>query len=150
MAMPFLQSYFAEYAKTPRAGILNMYHPAKSQVSMGDTTKFPPSVGRAAIEPLFMGVAAVPAAAPGGAETEAKPPRMAPGQHELQTVDALPILDAGAQPVNGISSALLILVTGKIKLVGEANALNFMHVFVVATEGGANYVANELASFIYA
>jgi hypothetical protein len=142
MAMPFLQSYYSEYQKTPRAGILNMYHPQKSQLSMGDTAKFPPSVGRAAIEPMHLGVAPV---AP---ETEGKPPRMAPGAHDLQTVDALSVLSAGAAP-NGISAAVLVLVTGRIRLVGENNPLNFMQVFLVATEAGNNYIANEMFSLIY-
>ena len=56
----------------------------------------------------------------------------------------------GAAPVNGISAALLVLVTGRIMLDGEANPLNFLQCFLVATEAGANYIANELFSLIYA
>jgi hypothetical protein len=143
LTMPFLQNYYGEYTKAPRDAICNLYHPQKSQVSMGDTFKFPPSVGRAAIEVLHRGTAAT-------AEEAAKPPRLPPGTPALQTIDGLSIIDPSKPPVNGITSALLILVTGSIRTEGEANSLNYMHVFLVATEAGSNYVANELFGLIYA
>ena len=94
------------------------------------------------------GLASVDADALVAPETEGKPPRMAPGAHDIQTVDAVPALAAGAAP-NGINAAVLLLVTGRIRLAGEANPLNFMQVFLVATEAGTNFIANEMFSLIY-
>jgi len=142
--MPFLQNYYTQYGARAQGGaIVGLYHPQKSQLSMGETAKFPPAVGQAAIAPMHLGT-------PATAADEAKPPRMPPGRHDIQTVDAASLIDVGAAPVNGISAALLVLVTGRIMLDGEANPLNFLQCFLVATEAGANYIANELFSLIYA
>jgi len=120
MTMPFLQSYYAAYAQNPRTGVLALYHPAKSQLSMGDSTKAPAAVGQAAIGGLHVGVP------PSPGNEEGTQPRMPAGTHEMQTVDSLCIVPPGA-PVNGLAPAVLVFVTGNIQLAGESNKLSFSH-----------------------
>ena len=122
MTLPFLTSYYNEYGKTPRVGIMPLYHPAKSQLSMGDSQKAPPAVGQAAIGVLHLG------APPKTPTDEATPARMPSGVHEMATVDATCVIPPGAAPINGIAPAVLVFVTGQITLAGEANKLSFSHV----------------------
>jgi hypothetical protein len=148
--MPFISNYYQQYASN-RSALVSLYHPAKSQLSVGDTTKAdarggllnPPAVGQAAIAQLHLGVAPVPP------ETEGKAPKMPPGAHDIQTLDSLTLFDASTPAVNGISAALLILITGAIRLQGEQNPISFQQCFLVAQEGTATYLANDLFAFIY-
>ena len=122
--MPFLQSYYSAYAQNPRTGVLNLYHPAKSQLSMGDSTKAPPAVGQAAIGVLHLG------APPAPGNEEGTQPRMPPGAHEMLTVDSLCVVPPGAPPINGLGPAVLVFVSGNIQLAGESNKLSFSHALV--------------------
>lgn len=57
------------------------------------------------------------------------------GAHTVETCDIYPVADA----------SILVLVTGKIQLTGETNALPFAHAMMVAADAaGAPYISNEI------
>lgn len=63
------------------------------------------------------------------------------GAHTVETCDIYPVADA----------SILVLVTGKIQLTGETNALPFAHAMMVAADAaGAPYISNEIFRFVLA
>ena len=77
--------------------------------------------------------------ATGAAAVMAEVSRLPAGTQELTTLDA--------QPLAGDS--VVVLVTGKIVLEGEANALATAQAFVVVNAGGAPFVSNQVFRFNY-
>ena len=57
------------------------------------------------------------------------------------TIDSQSVLEA---PVNGVAGATLVVVTGQVRIEGEANPLNFGQAFLLLQEGGATYLSNDV------
>lgn len=122
MGAGFAQQYYTLYTSN-RVGLAGVYNATKSQLTFEGQG---PLVGQAAIA--------------------AKLPTLPAGRHEMATLDAVTASDA---PVNGVGPAVVVLVTGKITLDGEANPLGFCQAFLLAVEGGAPFCANEIMNFNY-
>ena len=115
---------FSRFAAA-RESLGGVYHAAKSQMSFE---------GKA-----FVGQAAI----------AAQLPLLPAGAREYDSLDAAQVLDAPAPP-GTVGPATLALVTGRVRLDGEANVLAFVQVFLVAVEGGAPFVASDVFNFNYA
>jgi hypothetical protein len=68
-------------------------------------------------------------------------------QHQMSALDSVMIV--GPAPVGTVSMAVVALVTGLIRLEGEANPLNFAQAFVVVVENGTPFCSNDLFRFHY-
>ena len=129
MGPAFLAQFYPAISAN-RPALAGLYHPAKSQFTL-DTGA--PLVGRDAIMAKILG------GAPGADGAAA--PGIPKCQYSVITADSAGVLDA---PLNGVASAVLVLVTGHVLLEGESNPLAFGQVFLLAVEGGATYVANDV------
>jgi hypothetical protein len=119
----FVQSYYEKFAAA-RESLGGVYND-KSQLS-------------------FEGQACV-----GQAAIAAKLPALPQGAREYDSLDAVQALDAPAAP-GAPGPAALALVTGKVRIAGEANALMFVQVFLLVVENGAPYCASDIFNFNYA
>lgn len=82
----------------------------------------------------------------------------APAVGRAAIVELLGTLPGDARAIDSLDTCLCVdatpsvvaLVTGKIKLEGQENALQFMQCFLLTVEAGAPYCANEIFSLNYA
>jgi len=65
--------------------------------------------------------------------------RLPEGTQELTTLDVQPLA----------ADSVVVLVTGKIVIKGEANALATAQAFVIVNAGGAPFVSNQVFRFNY-
>ena len=85
----------------------------------------------------------------GQAAIVAKLPTLPVGAREYDSLDTVAVMDAPTA-LGQAGPASLALVTGKVRIEGEANALAFVQVFLLVVENGAPYCASDIFSFNYA